>query len=192
MSMRPMPAGSRRGTRRQTWVAFLRGINLGSHNKVSMAELRALFEDIGAEDVATYVQSGNAVFRSALARGDLVRKIEREIHARLGLEVTVVLRTKAELARLVAANPFAERESDPTKLHVTFLAAAPDRRRLAELDRAAFAPDDFHLGRNAVYLHMPKGYGRSKLSNAFFEKQLSVRATTRNWRTVTKLAELAS
>jgi uncharacterized protein (DUF1697 family) len=178
--------------RRLTWVALLRGVNLGSHNKLSMAELRALLEDIGAEDVTTYVQSGNAVFRSALARDDLVRKIEREISARFGLEVTVVLRTKAELARLVAANPFAERESDPTKLHVTFLAAAPDRRRLAELDRAAFAPDDFHVGRNAVYLHMPKGYGRSKLSNAFFEKQLSVRATTRNWRTVTKLAELAS
>jgi len=116
--------------RRLTWVALLRGVNLGSHNKLSMAELRALLEDIGAEDVTTYVQSGNAVFRSALARDDLVRKIEREISARFGLEVTVVLRTKAELARLVAANPFAERESDPTKLHVTFLAAAPDRRRL--------------------------------------------------------------
>jgi uncharacterized protein (DUF1697 family) len=187
-----MPAGSKRGTRPQTWVAFLRGINLGAHNKISMADLRALMADIGAEDVTTYVQSGNVVFRSAVARRELVRKIEREIRARFGLDVTVVLRTKAELARLVAANPFAKRESDPTKLHVTFLAAAPDRRRLAGFDRAEFAPDDLHVGRNAVYLHMPTGYGRSKLSNAFFEKELAVRATTRNWRTVTKLAELAS
>jgi uncharacterized protein (DUF1697 family) len=187
-----MPAGSKRGARPQTWVALLRGINLGSHNKISMADLRALVEDIGAADVATYVQSGNVVFRSTIARGALVRRIEREIRARFGHDVTVVLRTRAELARLVKENPFAKRESDPTKLHVTFLATAADRRRLAGLDRKEFAPDDFHIGRNAVYLHMPKGYGRSKLSNAFFEKQLAVRATTRNWRTVTKLAELAS
>jgi uncharacterized protein (DUF1697 family) len=187
-----MPAGSKRGTRRQTWVAFLRGINLGAHNKIAMGDLRDLMADIGAEDVATYVQSGNVVFRSPVARGELVRKTEREIRARFGLDVTVLLRTKAELARLVAANPFAQRESDPTRLHVTFLAAAPDRRRVAGLSRAEFTPDDFRVSRDAVYLHMPNGYGRSKLSNAFFEKQLAVRATTRNWRTVTKLAELAS
>ena len=168
----------------------MRGINLGSRNKVAMPDLRALVADLGAEDVTTYVQSGNVLFRSALARSELVRRIEDEIRTRFGLEVNVVLRTKAELAQVIAGNPFAARERDPTRMHVTFLATAPDRRRVVELTRQQFEPDDFHVTRAAVYLHTPHGYGRSKLSNAFFEKQLGVRATTRNWRTVTTLAEL--
>ncbi len=176
--------------RSQTWVALLRGVNLGSHNKVSMAALRELFSDLGAEDVATYVQSGNVVFRSARSRAALTKAIEGEIRKRFGLDVTVVLRTKAELAKLVAGNPF-EKQSDPTKLHVSFLVQAPERGRTRELEKQEFEPDEFRVTRDAVYLHCPKGYGRSKLSNAFFEKQLGVRATTRNWRTVATLAEMA-
>jgi uncharacterized protein (DUF1697 family) len=176
--------------RKQTWVALLRGINLGSHNKVSMAELRDLFADLGAEDVKTYVQSGNVVFRSARGRAALTKAIEQEIHKRLGLDVTVLLRTKPELTKLVAGNPFAK-QSDPTKVHVTFLGKAPARGRIRELEQQEFEPDEFRVTRDAVYLHCPKGYGRSKLSNAFFEKQLGVRGTTRNWRTVATLADMA-
>jgi uncharacterized protein (DUF1697 family) len=179
------------GAKRKSWVALLRGVNLGARNKVSMAALKELFADLGAEDVETYVQSGNVLFRSSGARDDLVRAVETEIEQRLGLRVTVLLRTDAELARLVADNPFAEDEPDPTRLHVTFLAERPDRSRSAALDEEQFAPDRFRVSRDAVYLHCPNGYGRSKLSNAYFEKQLAVRATTRNWRTVTTLAERA-
>jgi uncharacterized protein (DUF1697 family) len=152
--------------------------------------LRGLMAEIGAEDVQTYVQSGNVVFRSALARAELVRRIERELSARLGVEADVVLYTKAELARIVAGNPFVDDESEPTRLHVTFLAQAPERGRMADLESEEFEPDRFHVTRAAVYLHTPKGYGRSKLSNTYFERKLGVRATTRNWRTVTTLAEL--
>jgi uncharacterized protein (DUF1697 family) len=176
------------GSKRKSWVALLRGINLGARNKVSMADLKQLIADLGAEDVETYVQSGNVLFRSADARDDLVRAIEQEIHKRLGLEVTVLLRTDKELAKLVADNPFADDEPDADKLHVTFLAERPARARVDALDEEQFAPDRFRVTRDAVYLHCPNGYGRSKLSNAFFEKQLGVRATTRNWRTVTHLA----
>jgi uncharacterized protein (DUF1697 family) len=183
-------AGSRGAGRRQAWVALLRGVNLGARNKVPMAGLRSLMADIGAEDVKTYVQSGNVVFRSALARGQLVRRIEGEISARFGVDADVVLCTKAELARVVAGNPFADGEADPKRLHVTFLAAAPERGRVAELKGEQFEPDRFHVTRAAVYLHTPDGYGRTKLSNAYFERKLGVRATTRNWRTVTTLAEL--
>jgi uncharacterized protein (DUF1697 family) len=175
----------------QTWVALLRGVNLGARNKVSMADLRELFRDLGAEDVTTYVQSGNVVFRSSAARGDLVQAIENEIRSRTGIDLTVVLRTKEELARLVAGNPFAH-QPDPTKLHVTFLAAPPDRRRVDALAEKRFEPDEFRVTQDAAYLHCPGGYGRSKLSNAFFETHLGVAATTRNWRTVTTLADLAS
>jgi uncharacterized protein (DUF1697 family) len=186
-----MAGGSKGGGRKRAWVALLRGINLGARNKVSMAALKELFADLGAEDVETYVQSGNVLFRSSGARDDLVRAVEDEIEKRLGLRVTVLLRTDAELAKLVADNPFAEDERDPVKLHVTFLAERPDRARAAALDEEQFAPDRFRVAGDVVYLHTPDGYGRSKLSNAYFEKQLGVRATSRNWRTVTTLAERA-
>jgi uncharacterized protein (DUF1697 family) len=186
-----MAGKSKDGGRRQSWVALLRGVNLGARNKVPMAGLRGLMADIGAEDVQTYVQSGNVVFRSALARAELVRRIEREISARFGVDADVVLCTKAELKRVVAGNPFAGAEPEPTRLHVTFLARPPERARMTDLEGDEFEPDRFHVTRAAVYLHTPKGYGRSKLSNAYFERKLGVRATTRNWRTVTTLAELA-
>jgi uncharacterized protein (DUF1697 family) len=175
-----------------TYVALLRGINLGARNKVSMPDLRALFADLGAEDVETYVQSGNVVFRSAVSPAKLAAAIEKGIRRDLGLDVTVLVRTQRELAKLVAANPFADRTKELTKLHVTFLADKPDSTRVRKLDPTLAEPDEFHVIGQEVYLHCPNGYGRSKLSNAYFEKQLDVRATTRNWRTVTKLAELAS
>jgi uncharacterized protein (DUF1697 family) len=177
----------------KTFVALLRGINVSGQNKVSMADLRTLFLNLGAEDVRTYVQSGNVVFTSAAASSaELTRAIEMRIRRDLGLSVTVLLRTKAHLAKIVAGNPFVTSGKEPTKLHVTFLADAPDRARLRELEAKHFEPDEFHVVRREIYLHCPNGYGRTKLNNAFFEKQLGVAATTRNWKTVTKLAELAS
>jgi uncharacterized protein (DUF1697 family) len=178
--------------RSRTWIALLRGINLGARNKVSMPDLRELFSDLGAEDVTTYVQSGNVVFRSAAARDELTRAIENEIRSRFGLDVTILLRTNEELAAVAAGNPFAADEPEPTKLHATFLVKSPERARVSALEEKQFEPDRFHVTSDVVYLHCPEGYGRSKLSNAFFEKQLGVAATTRNWRTVTTLAELAN
>jgi uncharacterized protein (DUF1697 family) len=101
-----------------------------------------------------------------------------------------LLRTQSELAKLVEASPFSKRESDPTRLHVTFLAERAKRDRIDALEDKRFEPDEFEVVGDAVYLYCPNGYGRSKLSNAFFEKQLGVAATTRNWRTVTALAKL--
>jgi uncharacterized protein (DUF1697 family) len=176
--------------RPKTYVALLRGINLGARNKVSMADLRELFGGLGAEDVATYVQSGNVVFKSSTDAAGLRDAIEDRISGDLGLDVTVLLRTSAELAKVLARNPFANSGSDPTKLHVTFLAEKPEHVR--ELDRKRSEPDDFRVVGREIYLHCPNGYGRSKLTNAYFEKQLDVAATTRNWKTITKLAELAN
>ena len=171
------------------YVALLRGINLRQHNKISMAELRELFLALGCEDVATYVQSGNVVFKSsATGTTALMQSIEERITRDLGLDVRVLVRTKRELAKIVAGNPFADR--DPAKLHVTFLADAPDRARVQELGTKDAGADELRVAGREVYLHCPNGYGRSKLSNAWFETQLGVAATTRNWRTVTKLAEL--
>ena len=172
-----------------TYVALLRGINLGARNKIAMADLRDLVAGIGAEDVTTYVQSGNVVFRStSRSTAKLERAIERRIKADLGLEVAVLVRTQAQLVALAAGNPF----DDPTTVHVTFLAEKPVAARVRKLDPARSPGDEFKVAGREVYLHCPNGYGPSKLSNAYFEKHLGVAATTRNWRTVTKLAELAS
>ena len=187
-----MLRASKAGSSLKTYVALLRGINLGARNKVSMADLRALFAGLGADDVATYAQSGNVVFRSSDSPGKLTEAIEKRIRRDLGLDVTVLVRTQRQLAKLAAANPFADDVSDPTKLHVTFLADKPDSARVRRLDPKSAEPDEFRVTGQEVYLHCPNGYGRSKLSNSYFEKHLGVPATTRNWRTVTKLADLAS
>jgi uncharacterized protein (DUF1697 family) len=179
-----------KGAKQQTYVGLLRGINLGARNRVAMADLRALVEDLGGEDVQTYVQSGNVVFGSDLAPANLEQALAERISRALGLDIAVLVRTGAQVASLVAGNPFLASGAEPAALHVTFLASAPDRdlgKRLGERD---FAPDELRVARSEVYLHCPKGYGRSKLSNAYIEKQLAVPATTRNWRTVTALAEL--
>ncbi len=173
-----------RGKSHRTYVALLRGVNLGARNKVSMADLRALFADLGHEDVATYVQITDA----AKLAGEIERRIDRD----LGLTITVLLRTKAQLAKVALGNPFAGSESEPTKLHVTFLADAPGRARVRELEAAQIGPDEFRVVGKEIYLHTPQGYGRTKFSGGYFEKQLGVAATTRNWRTVTKLVELAA
>jgi uncharacterized protein (DUF1697 family) len=186
-----MEARMARG-RRKMYVALVRGINLGGRNKVSMADLRALIAGLGAEDVATYVQSGNVIFRSADGPGKLTEAIEERIRRDLGLSVTVLLRTRPQLARVLAGNPFTSGGEASTKLHVTFLAEKPDLARVRELDPEHAEPDQFRVVGQEIYLHCPNGYGRSKLTNAHFEKKLGVAATTRNWNTVTKLAELAS
>src|SRR6266511_2905258 len=112
-----------RGKSHRTYVALLRGVNLGARNKVSMADLRALVADLGHEDVATYVQSGNIIFKSQITdTAKLAAEIEKRIDRDLGLTITVLLRTKAQLAKVASGNPFAGSESEPTKLHVTFLA----------------------------------------------------------------------
>jgi uncharacterized protein (DUF1697 family) len=186
-----MPRAKQAGSRSKTYVALLRGINLGAKKRVSMPDLRALFTRLGADDVTTYVQSGNVVFKSAEGSAKLIGAIERRIRRDLGLTVTVLLRTKPQLAKVVTGNPFAKRVQDPTKLHVTFLAEKPDRSRVRRLDPKHGQPDEFRVVGLEVYLHCPNGYGKSKLTNAYFEKELGVAATTRNWKSVTKLAELA-
>lgn len=176
--------------RKATYVALLRGINLGARNKISMAGLRELFAGLGAEDVTTYVQSGNVVFKAAIPARELAGAIETEIKRDLSLDVAVLLRTRTELAAIVERNPFGG--SEAKELHVTFLADRPQAARAAQLDPQRSHPDEFRVVGREVYLRCPNGYGRSKLTNAYFEKQLALVATTRNWNTVTKLAELAS
>jgi len=174
------------------YVALLRGINVAGHRRVPMAELRAAVEDLGCTRVSTYLQSGNVVFHtSRTAPATLATAIERQITRGLGLDVDVLVRTRAELDALAAANPFLEEGADATALHVAFLGARPPATARRAVDPERFAPDRFALHGREVYLSCPNGYGRSRLTNPFFERALGTTVTTRNWKTVTSLVELA-
>jgi uncharacterized protein (DUF1697 family) len=174
-----------------TYAALLRGVNVGK-NKLAMADFRSVLTDLGAQDVQTYLQSGNAVFGHSTAKpAELAQAIEKGL-AELGVSSRVLLRTGRQLAAVLAKNPFLTRESDPVKLHVTFLAEPPAADRVPKLQVPAGETATFHLARTEVYLHCPDGYGRTKLTNSFIESRLGTAATTRNWRTVTALAELTS
>ena len=169
------------------WVALLRGINVGGRNTVPMAELRTLFERMGCGSVSSYIQSGNVLFTNEAADRDaLSRQLELAVAETFGVSSPVVLRTIAELARVAGSHPFG---ADTSKTHVAFLGREPgDAQALDGLD---VAPDRFELVGSEVFLRYPNGVHGSRLTGALLERRLGVVATLRNWRTVTRLAELA-
>ncbi|MBM4436481.1 MAG: DUF1697 domain-containing protein [Actinobacteria bacterium] len=142
--------------------------------------------------MATYIQSGNVIFTSDVRSPQrLGRALEERLSRDLGLAAGVLVRTEQELADVVARNLFARPPTDVSKLHVTFLSEAPDATRVAALGALSPWPDEFRLIGREGFLHCPNGYGKTKLNNAFFERRLAVRATTRTWKPVTALLRLA-
>jgi len=175
-----------------TYISLLRGVNVGGQNKIDMQALRSLYAALGLADVRSYVQSGNVLFASAEQESSLLaRRIEARVERSFGAAVTVFVRTPDDFRRILAANPFLKRNEDPTRLHVTFLSTPLPTVKLGLLAGAATAGDEFSPGEAEIYLFCPNGYGRTKLSNAFFERKLGLAATTRNWNTVTTLYNLA-
>jgi uncharacterized protein (DUF1697 family) len=177
-----------------TYVAMLRSINVGGRNRLTMAALRDLVASLGFGDVATYVQSGNVVFTGSGTPGDVARVIAGGLATHLGVEVPVIVRSQSELQRTVDTNPLVDLEEDPKKLHVTFLADPPDAGRVAAFAGLAgtFGDDQARVVGPDVFLHCPGGYGRTTLNNTFLERKLGATATTRNWRTVCTLADMAT
>jgi uncharacterized protein (DUF1697 family) len=157
-----------------------------------MKNLVAMFDGLGCESVATYIQSGNVVF-AAPAR--LARRIpgliEAAIDKEFGFEVPVIVRSAGELRDTVRRNPFPKNGAEPASLHVAFLRDHPAAERVKMLDPDRSPPDAFALRDRDLYLYCPKGYGRSKLTNAYFDTRLATISTVRNWRTVLTLCELA-
>jgi uncharacterized protein (DUF1697 family) len=183
---------TRRTTSKSTYVALLRGINVGGHKAVKMDQLRNAFEALGFEDVTTYVQSGNVVFNAfTKASENLSKKIEEKVLREFDISVPVTVKTAGEVNDVIRNNPFLQEKGiDLSKLHVTFLSHAPEKTALKMLDVIANAPDQFRSSGKEIYLYCPNGYGVTKLSNNALEKVLSVRATTRNWKTVNRLHEM--
>jgi uncharacterized protein (DUF1697 family) len=175
----------------KTFVALLRAVNVSARNKVPMAELKALVSALGFENPVTYVQSGNVVLDSRAGSAvEVGTTIERGIADAFGLDVAVLVRTPTELRATADGNPFLDREPDWTKLHVVFLDAEPEAAAVARLDPQRSPPDELSVRGQEIYLHLPHGAGRSKLTTDYFERRLGARATARNWNTVMKLLAL--
>ena len=178
-----------------TYAALLRGINVGGKKKVPMAELRQLMEGLGHDAVRTHLQSGQAVFASG--HGDeesLADELTQAIEKRFGFSVDVIVRDHAYLRAIVEDCPFPAADVEAKQLHVTYFSGPVDADRFRDLDRQAFLPEEFRLGDRALYLYVPDGLGRSKLAEYLARPRLNkgLIATTRNWNTVTKLADLTA
>ena len=167
-------------------AAFLRAVNLGARNKVPMAELRRLFEEAGAEDVRTWIQSGNVVF--SLAKPDAAR-LEAAIEEELGVRTVVVLRSAAQLKKLAASHPFGR---DTTNSHMAFFVEKPPASALRKVAELEIGDNEYEVLGKDVALYYPRGVQGATLTTAKLEKILGIQGTARNWRTVAKLAELGS
>jgi uncharacterized protein (DUF1697 family) len=175
----------------ETYLALLRGINVGGKNKLPMKDLTGMFATAGCADVRSYIQSGNVLFKAAPAlAAQLPAAIAARIAERFGYQTPVVLRTAAELADVVAGNPFLKQGADEGLLHVLFLTSLPTPDRISTLDPGRSPPDAFVVKGREVYLQLPNGVARSKLTNAYFDAKLKTTSTGRNWRTVNKLYTL--
>jgi uncharacterized protein (DUF1697 family) len=180
-----------RGVIAPTHLALLRGINVGGKNCLAMRDLAGIFAKAGGTDVRTYIQSGNVLFRSTRAIAEsLPARVTEQIAKRFGFRIPVVLRTAEQLAAAVRDNPLPGIPQE--MLHLYFLACQPDPSRVAQLDPERSKPDTFVLRGREIYLHLPNGIGRTKLTNAYFDSKLGTVSTARNWRTVLKLLELMS
>jgi uncharacterized protein (DUF1697 family) len=166
----------------------MRGINVGGANKLSMKALVEIFEEMGCSQVRTYIQSGNVVFRAddSIALG-LDDRVAARIADRFQLRVPIVLRTVEELAAAVDNNPFVAEGVEEKALHLAFLAGIPSSDAIASLDPHRSPPDRFEVRGRDLYLHLPNGVARTKLTNAYIDSKLGTLSTLRNWRTVLTL-----
>ena len=175
----------------ETYIAIIRGINVSGKHKVPMAELRKLCENLGWQNVRTYIQSGNVLFETA-QNDNLTGKLEDLIADNFGFRVPVIVRTAEEMAQVVSNNPFSNKaDFEPEKLYLTFLAETPQPDKLEAIKAFTFEPEEYIISGKEVYIYCTNGYGNTKLENLFFERKLKVTATTRNWRTVNKLVEMS-
>ena len=176
-------------------VALLRGINVGGHNKVAMADLRDVVASLGHTDVETYIQSGNVVFTSAETdTAAVAAALERAIAERTGVQAGVVVVSREELDRIVAGNPYPE-ETDPKRVHVVFhRGGTRGTDAVAAAEQRAWdkgSPDRATVVDGTLYLHTPDGLGRSELAAQLARpavaREVGDTATTRNWSTVLRL-----
>jgi len=172
-------------------IGILRGINVGGKRKILMADLKSICEKLGLKNVTTYIQSGNLIFNSDKTNSELENDLERAITDKYGFDVPVIVRAEIELKNSISNNPFFEKGADIKQLHLTFLKEKPNKENIEKILTFNYEPDKFKIDDKDAFIFCAGKYHESKLTNNFFEKQLKVGATTRNWKTVMKLSELS-
>ena len=172
------------------WIGLFRGLNVGGNNRIKMDALKAAMSVAECTDIATYIQSGNVVFRCTGARAAIVKRIEQALAKDCGIHTTVTLLKATELNVAAKQNPFTDGESEPKTLHLFFLSKAPAVDVMKKLDDLRISSEQYAVHKRTLYLHAPDGIGRSKLA-AYTTRMPGIDVTARNWRTMTKLLEMA-
>jgi uncharacterized protein (DUF1697 family) len=176
-----------------TYISLLRGINVSGHNIIKMDALKQMYSDLGFKNVLTYIQSGNVIFQYKRSKPEhLENKIATKISEVFDFNVPVLVLEISDIANVLKNNPFIiKRNEDRSKLHATLLSKEPGKENTVKINTGQYLPDEFNITGRAIYLFCPDGYGRTKLTNTFFENKLKISATTRNWKTMIKLYSLA-
>ncbi len=178
------------------FVILLRAVNVGGTGKLPMAEFRRLLADVKCTNVQTYIQSGNAVVDARCSAAALRKAISTALKKHMGAPVPVMIRTRAELERVVKENPFAaEADADGARVHAVFLSEVHPAAKAKELqqivDKYPTRRDRFHLAGDTLYLHLPDGAAETKFTAQSVDRILSGTGTARNWNTVLKLLEMS-
>lgn len=175
-----------------TYIALIRGINVGGKTMIAMEDLRGLFESAGLTGVKTLLQSGNIVFTGKSGKVSAVEKIlEKAAEKKFGRAFEFFIRDRPAWNKIIAGNPFpGEARRDPSQLLVLCTKAVLTSETLAALKAAIVGQEYFKAGERCLYIHYPDGIGRSKLTNALIERKLGASGTARNWNTVLKIAAL--
>jgi uncharacterized protein (DUF1697 family) len=172
-----------------TFIALIRGINVGGHKKILMADLKVLFESLGFEQVTTYIQSGNVVFKST-EKVDLANKIAKVIESKYGFNVPVLVKKVSELSKIASKCPFSDEKCK--KSYFILLEESPLRENIELTNGFSNSDEEFYITNDCIYIYYAVGAGKAKMGINFFEKKLKVIATARNYRTMTKLLTLAN
>ncbi|OFX24347.1 MAG: hypothetical protein A2041_09765 [Bacteroidetes bacterium GWA2_31_9b] len=177
----------------KTYISILRGINVSGQKLIKMDALRQMYSDLGFKNIHSYIQSGNIIFQAQKIKHEyLEKKITEKIVADFGFNVPVIVMEFDYLSMVLKNNPFVvERTEDITKLYVTFLSHEPVQANIDKINIGQFLPDEFILKGKTIYLFCPNGYGKTKLTNSFFENKFKVVATTRNWNTINELYKIS-
>ncbi len=176
-----------------TYIILLRAVNVLGHNKMKMDVLRECLASLNLSNISTYIQSGNLVFNSENTDTTELKKIvENAINKQFGYKVTVFVKNVMHFTEISANNPYInERNEDKDRLYVTFFSDIPDKEHILKLSGYLINPDEFIIKSDFAYLYVASGYGKTKINNGFFEKNLKIDATTRNWKTINKLLSMA-
>ena len=177
----------------QTYISFLRSVNMAGHNLIKMTELAKLFIDQGFGDAKTYIQSGNVIFTNdgEESASSLSKKLEEAILKKFNLPISVMTREKTDLWNLSACNPYLlEPGFDPSKMAVIFLHETPLDLQIQKVSDVNFPPDKFRIIGDEIFIYCPNGFARTKLYTGFFERKMNVIGTARNWKTITTILNL--